>query len=108
MKKFALLLFFVAFSGNYALEGSILVNTVSFADLPAKVKPADNLKFKKFNKVTPASACAATPVTACVAKVKACAAPAKTVARACTPCPLRKASPVIAEATSDPIISLLN
>ncbi|QMU28317.1 hypothetical protein [Adhaeribacter radiodurans] len=108
MKKFALLLSFLAYVGNYASEGSILVNTVSFADLPAKVKPTHTVTGKKVNKSTTNSTCSAFPASKCLVKVKACSVVTKTVVRPKKSCLHQKASLLVAKATPDPIVSLLN
>ncbi len=100
MKKFALLLSLLAFAGNYASEGSILVNTVSFADLPPKVKSNDIAKVKKLTKVKPAPTC--------VIKVKSCPQATRTVARVCSPRPVSKTRMVIAKSMTCLNGSLLN
>ncbi|PSR53117.1 hypothetical protein AHMF7605_06035 [Adhaeribacter arboris] len=86
MKKFALLLSFLAYAGNVASEGTILVNTISFADLPAKVKTTKIITAKKLTKVTPAATC--------TVRVKAC--------------PGVNARVMVAKTMTCPKVSLLN
>ena len=99
MKRIALALTLLAFTGSFASDGSILVNTVSFADLPDKTETSPGKdKSIKNNKATTSSTC--------TVKVNACSRQVKNTSLAGTSCAAKKASIAAAKPKTTPVVAV--